>query len=31
MIQLVIGSKSNPAGLPKGATVTVGYAHVGVS
>ena len=31
MIQLVIGSKNNPAGLPKGATVDVGYAHVGVS
>jgi hypothetical protein len=31
MIQLVIGSKSSPAGLPKGATVNVGYAHVGVS
>lgn len=31
MIQLVITSKNNPAGLPKGATVDVGYAHVGVS
>jgi hypothetical protein len=31
MIQLVIGSKNNPTGLPKGATVNVGYAHVGVS
>lgn len=31
MIQLDIGSKSNPTGLPKGATVNVGYAHVGVS
>jgi hypothetical protein len=31
MIQLVIGSKNNPAGLPQGAKVNVGYAHVGVS
>src|SRR5581483_1361320 len=31
MIQLIIGSKNNPAGLPKGARVNVGYAHVGVS
>jgi hypothetical protein len=31
MIQLVIGSPTNPAGLPVGATVDVGYARVGVS
>lgn len=31
MIQLVIGSQSNPAGLPLGATIDVGYARVGVS
>jgi hypothetical protein len=31
MIQLVIGSKNNPAGLPLGARVDVGYADVGLS
>jgi hypothetical protein len=31
MIQLVIGSAANPAGLPVGATVDVGFARVGVS
>jgi hypothetical protein len=31
MIQLVIGSTTNPAGLPLGATIDVGYARVGVS
>jgi hypothetical protein len=30
MIQLVITSHSNPAGLPLGATINVGYARVGV-
>jgi hypothetical protein len=31
MVQLVIGNPVNPAGLPVGATIDVGFARVGVS